>query len=88
MTGASERRFRLTSAADSLRAIEPHALSQIVFTVTLGGEVLLKVRCYGSYPPAGAEITVRRGGATRAGRDAARVGVGVRLRRLHELWRR
>jgi hypothetical protein len=80
MSGMSERRFRLTSASEPVRAIEPQALSLIVYTVTLSGEILLKVRCYGGYPPADAEIAVRRG--------SARGQVGVRLRRLQELWRR
>ena len=88
MSGVSERRLRLTSAAEPVRAVEPQALSQIVYTVTLSGEILLKVRCYGGYPPADAEIAVHRREPTRAGRDSARRQAGVRLRRLQELWRR
>jgi hypothetical protein len=88
MSDASERRFRLTSAAVPVRAVEPQALCLIVYTVTLSGEILLNVRCYGGYPPADAEIAVRRREPARAGRDSARGQVGVRLRRLQELWRR
>lgn len=87
MSGASERLFRLTSAGKPTLAVEPQALSQIVYTVTLRGEILLNVRCYGGYPPADAVIAVRRRVPERAGRDA-RGQVGVRLRRLQELWRR
>jgi hypothetical protein len=88
MSGVSERLFRLTSAGEPARAVEPQTLSQIVYTVTLRGEILLKVRCYGGYPPADAEIAVHRRAPARAGRDPARRQVGVRLRRLQELWRR
>jgi len=87
MSGASERLFRLTSVGEAARAVEPQALTLIVYTVTLRGEIVLKVRCYGGYPPADAEIAVRRRVPARAARDA-RGQVGVRLRRLQGLWRR
>jgi hypothetical protein len=88
MSDVSERRFRLTSAAVPVRAVEPQALCLIVYTVAPSGEILLKVRCYGGYPPADAVIAVRRREPAQAGRDSARGQLGVRLRRLQELWRR
>jgi len=88
MSGTSERLFRLASAPDPVRAVEPQGLGLIVYTVALSGEILLKVRCYGGYPPAGAEITARRVEPSQAARGVGRAAVGVRLRRLHEIWRR